>query len=324
MSQTKYPNPSRRATDATPPGRILIVDDSRVIRALLARTLVKSGYEIAEAADGQEGIAQALSVAPDLILLDIDMPVLNGMQTMLAMKADPRLADVPVIFLTGHTEGADVAEGLALGARDYLRKPCEPSELLARVATALRLRALERDLAEQARSAEERSTSDPLTGLGNRRRFEALVAELLDTAGPQAEVGLILADLDHFKLINDNAGHNVGDDVLRIAAGRLSRTLGGSGTMVRWGGEEFLALLPGVTAEQLAARAEDMRRRLALFPAAISSGDTISVTVSLGCAVGPLAQLDELLRSADAAMYRAKARGRNRVEMANPEGRTVT
>lgn len=306
----------RRATDALPPGRILIVDDSRAIRAVLSRTLVSAGYEVLQAPDGQAGIEVALAENPDLVLMDIDMPVLNGLDTLAQMKQDPRLSELPVIFLTAHVGGADVAQGLTMGARDYLRKPCEPLELLARVATTLRLRTLELALAAQARSAEQLSVSDPLTGIGNRRRFEALVEELLDTRGADMTVGLIMVDIDHFKAVNDTAGHNAGDDVLRIVAGRLTRALGDAGTVVRWGGEEFLALLPDADAARVAERAEAMRQRLAVFPAALASGAAIPVTVSLGCAVGKLSDLTPTLEAADAAMYRAKGLGRNRVEVA--------
>lgn len=311
---TSTGTPARRATDALPPGRILIVDDSRAIRAVLARTLVNAGYEVLQAPDGQAGIEVSLAEHPDLVLLDIDMPVLNGLDTLSQMKQDPRLCDLPVIFLTAHVGGADVAQGLTMGARDYLRKPCEPLELLARVATTLRLRTLELALAAQARSAEQLSVSDPLTGIGNRRRFEVAVEQLLDARGAQVTVGLILADIDHFKAVNDTAGHSAGDDVLRIVAGRLTRAVGEAGTVVRWGGEEFLALLPDADAESLAERAEAMRQRLAVFPAALASGTTIPVTISLGCALGKLADLTAVLEAADAAMYRAKALGRNRVE----------
>ena len=140
---------------------------------------------------------------PDLVLLDVDMPVMDGPTALAAMKADVGLADIPVLFLTARTGGADVAAGLQLGANDYLRKPSDPAELAARVGVALRQSAQEKALRGMAREADRLSTIDALTGLGNRRQLELAIDELRGTIGGAAPIGVIIADIDHFKQVND-------------------------------------------------------------------------------------------------------------------------
>ena len=192
---------------------ILIVDDSRTIRQILKRVLVGDGYRVTEAADGSLGLAAIRSDRPDLVLLDVDMPVMDGLTTIRAMRADPEMSTLPVLFLTARTSGTEVAEGLGLGAQDYLRKPCEPSELLARVATTLQRSRQEEELRRRTQALDDLSTTDPLTSLGNRRRFDLRARELAERGDADQLVGVIMVDIDHFKAVNDNEGHSVGDTV---------------------------------------------------------------------------------------------------------------
>jgi two-component system, cell cycle response regulator len=296
---------------------ILVVDDSNAIRRILGRALAAAGYRVIEAADGSAALDACRAEHPDLVLLDIDMPVMDGHTTLREMRADPELAAIPVLFLTARTAGTDVAAGLELGAQDYLRKPCEPAELTARVGMALRAKALEHALARQARELNELSITDALTGLGNRRSITATVDELIATRGPDCGVAVIMFDVDHFKLVNDNYGHPVGDVVLRIVAQRLRAAVDARLLLARWGGEEFLLVGVGLDAAEAFAQAEHARHVVSENPFATGIDQTIPVTVSAGCAIGTLAGFAAALEAADGALYEAKRAGRNRVLVAS-------
>jgi len=305
--------PDRRGPDRAAIATVLVVDDSTAIRRILQRALQDAGYRVTEAADGQAALTACRTEPPDLVLLDVDMPVMDGPTALAAMKADVDLADIPVLFLTARTSGTDVAAGLQLGANDYLRKPIDPAELAARVGVALRQSAQEKTLRSMAREADRLSTLDALTGLGNRRRLELATDELRGTIGGVTPIGLIIADIDHFKRVNDTEGHLIGDAVLRIVAGRLRATLGDQHELVRWGGEEFVALAAGLDDAALADLAERLRTAICDSPFAIDQDRALSITVSIGCVTGRLDALDDVLQAADEALYEAKRSGRNQV-----------
>jgi two-component system cell cycle response regulator len=307
----------RRGRDRVATPRILVVDDSAAMRRILARALEAAGYRVSEAEDGQAALAACRAAAPDLVLLDIDMPVMDGPTALKEMKADEDLLDIPVLFLTARTSGSDLAAGLELGAQDYLRKPCEPAELTARVAAALRERVLKAALRERALEANRLSSVDTLTGVGNRRRFEMRTEEMLATMDGATAVGLMVIDVDHFKRINDSEGHPVGDAVLQIVAGRLGNAIGVAHLLVRWGGEEFLVLTTRLPEAALVELAERLRRAISDQPFAIDEQHTIDVTASIGCASGRLDALDSAIAAADKALYEAKRAGRNRVATAS-------
>lgn len=296
---------------ATP--SILIVDDSVAMRRILARALEAAGYRVSEAGDGQAALAACRAEAPNLVLLDIDMPVMDGLTTLKEMKADDELVDIPVLFLTARTSGTDLAAGLELGAQDYLRKPCEPAELTARVAAALRQRAQEEILRGIALEADRLVNVDHLTGVGNQRLFRLRAAEMLATMGGATAVGVIVIDVDHFKSVNDTEGHPVGDAVLRIVAGRLANALSDEQLLVRWGGEEFVVLATGLTDAGVADLAERLRRVIGDRPFAIDDDRSLAITASVGCVSGRLDAVDAAVAAADAALYQAKRAGRNRV-----------
>jgi two-component system, cell cycle response regulator len=303
----------RRGPDRVATATVLVVDDSTAIRRILQRALLGAGYRVTEAADGQAALTQCRADPPDLVLLDVDMPVMDGPTALAAMKEDAELADIPVLFLTARTSGTDVAAGLQLGANDYLRKPIDPAELAARVAVALRQSSQEKTLRSMAREADRLSTLDALTGLGNRRQLELATDELRGTIGGAAPVAVIIADIDHFKLVNDTEGHLIGDAVLRIVAARLRATVGHQHQLVRWGGEEFVALAAGLDHAAVAALAERLRSAICDSPFAIDEGRTLPITISIGCVSGRLDALDDVLQAADEALYEAKRGGRNRV-----------
>lgn len=292
---------------------VLLVDDSRAIRRILGSTLVQAGYRVVEAGDGEEGLAVARQEVPDLILLDVDMPVLDGLSTMRVLQADAELSSIPVLFLTARTSSADAAAGLTLGARDYLRKPCAPEELLARVAGALQISRAQRALQSRTAFLDDLSTTDPLTGLGNRRRYELWAADLRQSEGARAEVAVALADLDRFKAVNDTFGHLTGDTVLSITARRIRSAVQDEDTVVRWGGEEFLLLRSGPACQDIVETAQRMRAAVAQAPLAVGVDQTVPITISVGCAVGVLADLLSTIEAADQALYAAKRMGRNTV-----------
>ena len=305
--------PERRGSDRIVAATVLVVDDSSATRRILRRELEKAGYGVAEAADGMDALAACRTVNPDLVLLDIDMPVMDGPTALAAMRADNDLADTPVLFLTARTSGADVAEGLRLGAQDYLRKPCDPTELTARVAVALNQRSRHENLRERAEQADQLSVVDTLTGLANRRGFERRIDELKMTVDGTTQVGLIMLDIDHFKQVNDSEGHLVGDVVLRIAARRLLGALEPEQLLVRWGGEEFVVLATAAAEPPLEDLAERLRSVICSNSFGIGDGRALKITVSAGCVSGSLEGLDAVVRLADEALYEAKRTGRNRV-----------
>lgn len=306
----------RRHEDRPAAATILVVDDSTAIRKFLSRALVAGGYQVIEAENGSAALEACRSQRPDLVLLDVDMPVLDGHATLREMRADPALQSIPVLFLTARTSGADVAVGLELGAQDYLRKPCEPAELTARVAMALRAKAQEDALARQARELNELSTTDVLTGLGNRRRMEETIDELAVRLGPTTDMTVIMIDVDHFKVVNDTYGHAIGDVVLKIVAGRLRGCVEKGVEVARWGGEEFVVAAVGLGEADAFALADHVRQTVGFTPFAVGVDQAIVVTVSAGCAIAPISAFSAALEAADGALYEAKRSGRDRAVLA--------
>ncbi len=312
MTGPRLAHGDRRSTAGA---TVLVVDDSRAIRAILRRTLEQEGYRVLEAENGSVGLDIARDAAPDLMLLDVDMPVLDGHATLVQMKADPVLCRVPVLMLTARTGAEDVALGLGQGARDYLRKPCSPIELTARIAGALRQSAQEHTFFEQQHELEELSSHDALTGLGNRRLLDDARQHRLQTLGPRVRVGIAIVDLDLFKNVNDTYGHVTGDAVLRAAAGRLEAAVPPDALTIRWGGEEFAVVRTGEEAADIADTADRVRMALGDSPFAVDTEVPLRVTASVGVASGLLVNFDDVMALADAALYRAKSAGRNRVEV---------
>jgi two-component system, cell cycle response regulator len=296
---------------------ILVAEDSRVVRAILREPLRAHGYRVLEAADGEQALACCSEERPDVVLLDVEMPVLDGHQVLARIKQQPELADVPVVFLTARATTEDVVQGLRLGAHDYLRKPFEASELLARVSAALRVKTLQDELRRRNLELDQMSRTDALTGLHNRRHLEERLGEFVSLARRHGEdLAAAMIDLDHFKRINDNGGHPAGDAVLRVTAERLRGILRAEDVLGRWGGEEFLALLPRTDAAGAQLAAERMRQAVAGQPIPLPEGGETRVTASIGAATGVDHGAADLVRRADAALYEAKAAGRNRVVVA--------
>ena len=278
---------------------------------LLARTLARWGYEPLLAADGRDALEQLAARQPvALAILNYEMEGLRGDGLCRLLRSAASERYVYVILLMEKTQQDDLLEALEQGADDYLVKPYDAYELRCKLLVAKRILGLQERLLVQA-------THDALTGLWNRKAaMDALSRELARASRERRPVGLLLADLDHFKQINDTYGHLAGDCVLQTVAARLKSALRAYDTVGRYGGEEFLIISPGCDEEALLRRAENLRAVVANEPVAAPEA-SVAVSLSLGAAVavGEVAQ-DQLLKSADEALYRAKRAGRNRVEMA--------
>jgi len=306
------------------PVRILVVDDNRGnLRAIRAQ-LEPQGFRVYEAADGQEAIARVRDEAPDLILLDLIMPKLNGIEVCRILKAQERFRMIPVILLTARDRVESKVEGLEFGADDYLTKPIDPLELLARVKSMLRikslgdeLRAANRKLTEMNRRLQELSITDPLTNLHNRLFCEKRLAYEFERADRyRSHLSCAMADIDHFKQINDTHGHAAGDQVLRELGAIFEEQVRRIDLAARFGGEEFLFVLPETDRDEALHVAERIRE--AVDRHVFQWEDlALPVTVSVGAATFPHVEIDSektLVKSADLALYRAKRNGRNRVE----------
>jgi diguanylate cyclase (GGDEF)-like protein len=340
---------------------ILIVDDSRVVQRHLQAVLARAGYtDVLTAQSAREAFAHlginagtppdgaggagASARDIDLILLDVVMPEMNGVEVCRRIKSAAHLRDIPVIMVTGQTEISNLAAGFAAGAMDYITKPSNEVELLARVRSALKLKqeidrrkAREQELLDLAAQLEEAnrrlerlSSLDGLTGIPNRRRFD----EYLQLAWRQAIHGrtplsLLLIDIDYFKLFNDTYGHQQGDDCLRQVAGAITASVTDAGDLVaRYGGEEFAVILPDASSTRAALVAETVRARVrGLNIPHARSAVSERVTVSVGAATAlPAGAMSPalLVAEADQALYCAKHEGRNCVrlwEIAAPPAR---
>jgi diguanylate cyclase (GGDEF)-like protein len=280
---------------------------------MVGRWLGDSGYEVIAARDGEEALALATDRRPDLLLVDVTMPGLDGYEVCRSIQDTIAVAP-PVIFLTAHANTTARVAGLDAGAVDYIVKPFEAAELVARVRAALRTKAVRDGYVEKA-------TRDGLTRLLNRHELDVQADGAVALALRHGRaLSCLMLDLDHFKQINDRHGHPAGDAVLREAAHRISSCCRASDIAGRYGGEEFLVLLPETGAQAAAAAAEKLRRVLAATPFEID-GVTIAVTGSIGVATWdePMMTTGSLVAAADKALYRAKQLGRNRVERYLPD-----
>jgi two-component system cell cycle response regulator len=300
--------------------KILIADDDPVSSRLLDRLLVKWGYEVIAAHDGSEAweVLQAEN-APRVALLDWIMPGIDGLEICRRVRARSSQPYVYIMLLTANDKVGNLVEGLESGADDYLTKPFHPQELRARLRVGLRMLDLESRLVEARESLRFKASHDSLTTIWNRGAIiEMLERELSRARRDGSSVGILLADIDHFKRVNDTRGHLVGDEVLRAVTGRLKGEVRSYDSVGRYGGEEFLILLPGCDNPKLTTKAERLVKVVERSSIGTSTG-TVAVTISIGgIASGdcPHADVNKLLLAADTALYRAKVSGRNRSEMA--------
>ena len=296
--------------------RVLVAEDSRSQRAYFADLLRTEGLEVHEAQDGRVALDLCRIIRPDLLILDLGLPRLSGEEVLARLRADRKIGTTPVVVLTADEREATVSAVLDAGATDFLAKPVRPAELLARVRRVLREHASLDRLVERNRVLAEAAEIDALTGLPNRRASaEALSAAsaLAREAGRPLAVAIV--DVDHFKSVNDRYGHAAGDQVLCAIAGRLSDHVRTMDLVGRWGGEEFIAVLPDAGPDVAAVAAEALRDAGAVQAVELGE-DLVTVTVSVGWACGSGAAPEQLVELADVALYEAKANGRNCVRAA--------
>jgi two-component system, cell cycle response regulator len=303
--------------------RILIADDDVLSRRMLELTLQKLGHEVIVVSGGAEALQQlSVADAPRLAILDWVMPELDGLDVcrLLRKRQDPY---VYVILLTARSEHKDIVTAFDADVDDFLAKPFDASELRARLRSGARILELQEGLLRSQEELRRQATHDHLTGTLTRRAVvHQLDLELRRAARDGSSIAVLLADLDHFKRVNDEYGHSAGDAVLLEAAARMRSVLRGHEAIGRYGGEEFLIVLPNCGPSEAATVAA--RACLALSTTPIeAAGSTLRMTMSVGIATAPVGadSARDLVDSADQALYRAKAAGRNRFGMC---GQTFT
>jgi diguanylate cyclase (GGDEF)-like protein len=315
---------------------ILVIDDNPTNLKVAAEHLRAYGHQVLTARDGESGIERARLAMPDLILLDVQLPGIDGFATCRRLKAERQTAAIPVIFMTVLTNVADKLCGFAVGGVDYVAKPFQLEELRARVDTHLTLYRLQRELRaeiherKQAEAAlrkanlelERLAVLDGLTQIANRRRFDQYLQA--QWARPQHVLSLLMCDVDYFKGYNDGYGHQAGDNCLRQLAQAISRVVGHTNDLVaRYGGEEFAVILPETDlagALRVAAGIQAELRRLNIAHAYSAVGSAVTLSIGAACAQ-PAARRgpEALIAAADRALYMAKGQGRNRVVAAPDE-----
>ena len=287
--------------------KILIIDDSLDALQIAKKRLKNECHEILCAEGGKCGLELATKELPDVILLDIDMPDMSGFDVCAILKADPELCMIPILFLSGSVSIEDKIKGLDLGGVDYITKPFDAFELQARVRAALRTKHLQDLLVKYAHI-------DPLTGLPNRRAMmERLQQEWTRMERHGQTFSFIMADIDHFKKVNDNYGHIAGDKILQEVAKVIARECRNNDLPVRYGGEEFAIIVPETNAADTLVLAERCRREIEKISLHVKKGN-IGATVSFGIAEATgLQSLEALIQHADNALYESKLTGRNKI-----------
>jgi diguanylate cyclase (GGDEF)-like protein len=297
-------------------GHVLIVDDNEDNLLLFQEYLEDHGFDTSLATSGAQALEFLKENTADVIVLDIQMPEMDGFEVCRRVKSNEATRDIPVIFVTAKFQDVDhVATGLYLGANDYLYKPVAEKELVARVSVMVRLKAAE----DEVRRI---SVTDELTGLYNRRFLRKRLEEEISRARrSQLPLSVVMMDLDHFKNINDSYGHATGDKVLCAVAEVLENSLRHGDIFGRWGGEEFMIFLPGNDREGAEITAERLRAAIAgLDLGHLQPG--LALTASLGVSIFDGQDTDasahSLVARADKAMYVAKEAGRDQVHIEQP------
>jgi two-component system cell cycle response regulator len=296
--------------------RIAVVDDDAAIRRLVRLFLKRSGYDIVEFPTGNEAREQLMKIPWDLAILDRRLPDMDGVMLAQELKARPEFKTRFVIMLTGEDDQADKVEGLDLGADDYVTKPFQYPELMARIRAGKRIVDLQKELLETNKRLERLSITDGLTNLYNHRYFQDELARAFEESVRYGRpLSLAIVDLDFFKKVNDTYGHAVGDEVLKEVSKLFQESIRSTDLAARYGGEEFAVMMPETELHDAMTFAEKIRTLIESAPIQTQAGH-VPVTVSIGVASVPHPKIHaakELIVSADNALYRAKNGGRNQV-----------
>jgi diguanylate cyclase (GGDEF)-like protein len=297
--------------------QIAIVDDDAAIRRLVRLFLKRSGYDIVEFATGNEARQQLAKIPWDLAILDRRLPDMDGVELCQELKTSPEFKTRFIIMLTGEDEQEDKVEGLDLGADDYITKPFQYPELLARIRAGKRIVDLQKELMETNKRLERLSITDGLTRLYNHRYFQDELSRAFEeSARYRRPLSLAIIDLDFFKKVNDTHGHAAGDEVLQAVSRMFQDSIRSADLAARYGGEEFAIMMPETNLNDAITLAEKLRRLMESTPINTQAG-AIPVTVSVGVATVPNPSIHaakELIVAADNALYRAKGGGRNQVQ----------
>jgi len=306
--------------------KILVVDDDATVLNEVSEILEDEGFELIQGTDGQQALAMVRDEAPDLVVMDVEMPVMGGHETCRIIKANDKFGFIPIILVTARDDIHTKVESLELGADDYLIKPLNRPELVARVKSMLRLKTLQDDLIDANQKLkhfnerlQELSMTDALMGICNRLFFQKRVGyEFQRASRYKTSLALLMIDLDHFKRVNDTHGHPFGDHVLIKTAELFEKCVRNVDIVARYGGEELVVALPETNVAQAKIVAERIRSNMEKTE--FIQGDIkMNVTVSIGIAVFPDARIkdiEDLLKLADEALYKAKQDGRNCIKVA--------
>jgi two-component system cell cycle response regulator len=303
-------------TDSGRDGRILVIDDRRASYDRIAKVLAGE-HKVDVEVDPQEALFHAAEGDYDLLIVSLALEHFDALRLCSQVRSLERTRNVPILVVVEAEDNARLLRGLEIGVNDYLVRPIDANELLARVRTQIRKRRYGTRLRDNVQMSMELAVTDPLTGLYNRRYMESHVTSLVEQALARGKpLALLIVDIDYFKAVNDGHGHDAGDDVLREFATRLKKSIRGIDLACRYGGEEFVIVMPETDMAVAAIVAERIRRRIAGEPFSIRSGAAaLDVTISIGlAALSSVADTAAaILKRADQALYRAKRDGRNRV-----------
>lgn len=286
------------APDSASGARIVLIDDDAVVRAALEHHLAGAGHRVVSAADGAAGVTLARLARPDVILLDLELPDIHGFEVLDRLRTEPSLQATPVVVLTSSADDETIAAALMRGAQDFVVKSPNWPVLDARLRVAIRLKRLQDDLREVNDDLARLARTDPLTGVANRRFGESLLA---DHGRGARGLTVLKVDVDRFKSVNDRFGHAAGDRALRVVATAMQEALREGDRVVRWGGDEFIAVLPQVSDDEARVVADRLQAAVVRAPELADIG---GITISVGVAHGT-DPIDTLAR-ADTAMYEAK------------------
>jgi two-component system cell cycle response regulator len=297
-------------------GRVLVAEDDAMFRRILKKWLENWGYQVTVAEDG----GKAWSILqqerpPELLILDWMMPEIEGVELCRRIRERQRPPYQYILLVTGKDDKEDLVRGLEAGADDYLTKPFEQNELRAHLLVAKRILKLQQDLINAREELRSQAMHDLLTGIWNRGAvLDQLSRELDRSTRAKTTSGVLMLDLDHFKKVNDTYGHLTGDSVLREVAKRVSESVRSYDTVGRYGGEEFVVVLPNCGKAEIEQNAERIRLAISSVPILTDSAK-ITITVSVGATVAAaeLRSINDILGAADEALYQAKETGRNRV-----------
>lgn len=295
---------------------VVVADDDRVTREYVAGLLRGQGMDVETADNGQRAVERVGRGGVDLVLLDIIMPGLSGLDCCRLIKTMTQDSFLPVVLLTGKTDTESRVEGLRIGADDYVCKPFDERELSARVAAMLRIKKLHDDVQSAKARLAHLAVHDELTGLYNYRYLHTRLNEEFKRAERYRDpLACAMIDIDHFKQFNDQHGHDVGDAILREVGARLRSAVREIDVVARYGGEEFLLVLPSTHFSGALTVADRVWRSFGSEPMRVD-GQEHTVTVSVGVALFPSRDVrtkDQLLKASDRALYQAKSDGRNRI-----------